>query len=153
MKELLVKPARFHQLVQAFGAELKRWPPRERAAAQRLMEADSGARAAWIEAARLDALLVENAALPFRSDKEEEIITRLCRDVMDAIPARPKPCPTVAANASQVPTWTQVAGVSAGFAALSLGAWVGWTEVGRWIDSPSGLLSSLQLSPIMGWVL
>jgi hypothetical protein len=150
-----VKPARFHQLVQAFGAELKRWPLRERAAAQRLMQADSGAEAAWIEAARLDSLLVENAALPFRSDKEEEIVTRLCRDVMDAIPARPKPSParTVAASASQVPAWTQVAGISAGFAALLLGAWIGWTEVGRWIDSDSGLLSSLQLSPIMSWVL
>jgi anti-sigma factor RsiW len=150
-----MKPSRFHHLLQAFGAELRRWPADERAAAQRLMQVDPTCRAACTEAARLDALLAEDAASPLPSGEEEAIAARLQREVMAAIPGRPRRSSawTITVSAAHVLTWSRLAGVSAGVAALLLGAWVGWTQVGDLVHSASGLLSSLQLSPVLSWVL
>lgn len=41
----------------AFGARPERWPPEQRAAAERHLRDDPAARKAWAEAARLDAVL------------------------------------------------------------------------------------------------
>jgi hypothetical protein len=47
----------FERLLDVHGAQLERWPEEWRGPARQLLEASAPARAAWSEAARLDALL------------------------------------------------------------------------------------------------
>ncbi|WP_426020139.1 hypothetical protein [Brevundimonas sp. DWR2-3-1b1] len=55
-----MKAERLHELADAYGADLRRWPASERAFAESLLAADPSLKAVLDEAARLDALL--NAA-------------------------------------------------------------------------------------------
>lgn len=55
-----MKAERLHELADAYGADLRRWPASERAFAESLLAADPSLKAVLDEAAMLDALL--NAA-------------------------------------------------------------------------------------------
>lgn len=55
-----MKAERLHELADAYGADLRRWPASERAFAESLLAADPSLKAVLDEAATLDALL--NAA-------------------------------------------------------------------------------------------
>lgn len=55
-----MKAERLHELADAYGADLRRWPASERAFAESLLAADPSLKAVLDEAAALDALL--NAA-------------------------------------------------------------------------------------------
>lgn len=46
--------ARFAHLLDAYGADLRRWPAKERAGALDLLAQSEGARAAWVAAKQLD---------------------------------------------------------------------------------------------------
>ncbi|WP_395942779.1 hypothetical protein [Brevundimonas sp.] len=52
-----MKAERLHQLADAYGADLRRWPASERAFAESLIAADPSLRMVMDEAAALDALL------------------------------------------------------------------------------------------------
>jgi hypothetical protein len=52
-----MKLDRYLQLLEAYGADLKRWPPEDRPGAERLFEASEQARRAHREARALDGLL------------------------------------------------------------------------------------------------
>ena len=52
-----MSPERFHDLVQAYGADLRRWPAAEREGAARLLNTEPALHLALAEAAQLDALL------------------------------------------------------------------------------------------------
>jgi hypothetical protein len=54
MNEPPMTLSRFRTLVEAYGSELARWPERERARAQALLESSEPARAALAEEAELD---------------------------------------------------------------------------------------------------
>lgn len=67
-----MKAERLHELADAYGADLRRWPASERAFAESLLAADPSLKAVLDEAATLDALLkaaptpVPSAALTAR---------------------------------------------------------------------------------------
>ncbi|SDQ49010.1 hypothetical protein [Brevundimonas sp. 374] len=67
-----MKAERLHELADAYGADLRRWPASERAFAESLIAADPSLKAVLDEAAALDALLdaaprpVPSAALTAR---------------------------------------------------------------------------------------
>jgi hypothetical protein len=74
-------PERFHQIVAAYGADARRWPQRERAAAQAWARAHRGeADAALSDAAGLDAWLA--------ADPLEPPSLELQRRIIDAAPSR-----------------------------------------------------------------
>jgi len=74
-------PERFHQIVEAYGAEPRRWPQQDRAAAQ-----------AWAEAHReqADALLAQAAGVDawLAADKVAPPGAALFERVLDAAPGR-----------------------------------------------------------------
>ncbi|ASW00803.1 hypothetical protein [Paraburkholderia aromaticivorans] len=74
-------PERFHQIVEAYGAEPRRWPQAERAAAQ-----------AWARAHRAEAepLLAQAAGIDawLAADKVEPPAAALLERVLDAAPVR-----------------------------------------------------------------
>lgn len=72
---------RFKELLDAFGADFKRWPETERAAARALIAREPAARAALAEACRLDALL-DLYDLPADMAAEARL-----RTALDAVPA------------------------------------------------------------------
>ncbi|ADG17837.1 hypothetical protein [Paraburkholderia atlantica] len=74
-------PERFHQIVAAYGADARRWPEREREAAQEWARAHRDeADAVLIDAAGLDAWLA--------ADRIEPPSLELQRRVIDGAPAR-----------------------------------------------------------------
>ena len=52
-----MKAERLHELADAYGADLRRWPASERAFAESLIAADPSLKAVLVEAAAVDALL------------------------------------------------------------------------------------------------
>jgi hypothetical protein len=74
-------PERFQQIVEAYGAEPRRWPEQDRAAAQ-----------AWAQShrAEADALLVEAAGVDawLAADKVEPPDAALLKRVLDSAPVR-----------------------------------------------------------------
>lgn len=74
---------RFQELLAAYGADPRRWPESERAAASAYAE-QSGASLALREAQALDSLLGDYAGAPAKNDLE--IIARLSRNVAAAAP-------------------------------------------------------------------
>ncbi|WP_168790722.1 hypothetical protein [Paraburkholderia aromaticivorans] len=78
-------PERFQQIVEAYGAEPRRWPQQERAAAQ-----------AWAQShrAEADALLTEAAGVDawLAADKVEPPDAALVKRVLDSAPVR-QPAP------------------------------------------------------------
>jgi len=93
---------RFKELLDAFGADFKRWPETERAAASALIAREPAARAALAEARRLDALL-DLYAPPANRAAE----TRL-RTALDAVPAGA----TVTVRAARL-SWPRAAALAA----------------------------------------
>lgn len=71
---------RFAELVDAYGADARRWPLAERAAAQALVAADPAAAALQQQAAMLDAMLDADVAAPASHTAR--------RALMAALPAR-----------------------------------------------------------------
>jgi len=65
---------RLHELIDAYGADVTRWPPDERAAAERLLERSDAARAKLEEAATLDCLLDEVSVAPPSVDLTERVL-------------------------------------------------------------------------------
>jgi predicted component of type VI protein secretion system len=76
--------ARFQEILAAYGADPRRWPKAERAAALAYYSQDAAAKPAVRDAEALDALLAGYAAVPASSDLE--IIARISRKVSAAAP-------------------------------------------------------------------
>ncbi len=77
-----MRQGNFHRLLDIHGARLERWPQAERHAAERLLAADTRARAARDEAGRLEALL-DRYAPPVDERTAARILQRLA-----ALPAQ-----------------------------------------------------------------
>lgn len=110
------------------GADLSRWPERERARARRLLRCSPRARARYLAALAADTALVDAARLvdPGRCARmRAEVMRRLTADAETAWPA-----PAFG--------WGALA------AAALLGLWIGWTD--RPEPAPT-LLAALQLTP------
>ncbi|MFP3582312.1 hypothetical protein SCB29_01730 [Paraburkholderia sp. SIMBA_055] len=75
-------PERFHQIVEAYGADPQRWPPQERAAAQAWASVHRQQAQAWLdEAAGLDAWLATDRLAPPDVALQQRIVA--------SAPARP----------------------------------------------------------------
>ena len=75
-------PERFHQIVEAYGADPQRWPPQERAAAQAWASVHRQQAQAWLaEAAGLDAWLATDRLAPPDTSLQQRIVA--------SAPARP----------------------------------------------------------------
>jgi len=68
MTTFLMTMERLHTLLDAYGASPSRWPAAEREAAEAMIAASDGARAAFAEAAHLDAML-DQAPPPPAADR------------------------------------------------------------------------------------
>ena len=86
---------RFRAIIDAYGAEPRRWPEAERAAAQAFAERHSQAVAAWLDEARgLDAML-DLLAEPVPADVVEDLHYRaMARFTLPQAP-RPRAVPVI----------------------------------------------------------
>lgn len=150
-----MKTPRFYQLLATYGADFSRWSAQERAEARILAERDVGCREAVADAARLDALLAEDAAEVFEPGEEAATAARLRHHVMLAI--KPRSVPHRPARAPS--RWRDLfgpyglAGACAGTAALALGIWLGWTQAIPAGSPATDLLIALQTAPVIGGLL
>lgn len=69
-----MNPEEFSRLLDTHGADLERWPEAQRAAARALFEASPAARAQWMAARRLDALLAAGRAPPPDPARQARIV-------------------------------------------------------------------------------
>ncbi|SMG56481.1 hypothetical protein [Paraburkholderia susongensis] len=70
-------PERFHQIVAAYGADARRWPPHERAAAQAWAQSHRAETdAALTDAAGIDAWLAADEVEPPSPDLQRRIVER-----------------------------------------------------------------------------
>jgi hypothetical protein len=68
-------PERFHQIVEAYGADPQRWPPQQRAAAQAWAGLHRQQAQAWLdEAAGLDAWLATDRLAPPDTSLQQRIV-------------------------------------------------------------------------------
>lgn len=114
-------PERFEALIAAYGAEPRRWPEAERAAASALLDADARMREALARERRLDVLL-DGAATP-------------------------RATPALIAHLSSVPRRHRigfVAQAAALAAAAVLGLYVGWSS-----PAPSEQIGDEQWSTLL----
>ena len=70
-------PERFETLADAYGADLARWPPAERAEAERWLAQTPGAAAVLLRARRLDEALASFEIGPVSADLQRRIVTAL----------------------------------------------------------------------------
>ena len=68
---------RFETLADAYGADLARWPPADRAEAERWLAQTPGAGAVLLRAARLDQALASFETKPVTADLQRRIVTAL----------------------------------------------------------------------------
>lgn len=64
----------FSRLLNTYGADSERWPEAQRAAARALCDVSTAARAQWIEAERLDALLAADRAPPPDAARQARVV-------------------------------------------------------------------------------
>ena len=83
-------PERFHQIVEAYGADPQRWPPQERAAAQAWAGMHRQQAQAWLaEAAGLDAwLATDRLASPNAALQQRIVASAPARPARRATPQR-----------------------------------------------------------------
>lgn len=108
---------RFKQLADAWGADLRRWPESERAAAQALLGRDADARALLNRAAEFDAVLDAHVVVPPGA--------RLTQAVLAGAPAVARPRSSGKRTGWQFPRswWWSGAGVAGvGLAGAAVGA-------------------------------
>jgi hypothetical protein len=112
----------FLELIETHGADPARWPAERRAAALRLREASPAARAAWAEAAALDALLATAPAQdPARTAAVVDGALRRLRQERDA--------PRLWTRLWQEWRWLLGRPAGAGLAAMVLAGWVLGQEI------------------------
>lgn len=119
--------ARFQRALDAFGADLSRWPQSQRVAAERLMASDPAAVAAFAQARALDALIARDAM-----SKQAD-----AAGVLRWLETRPLPpqrrrflwrqWPTELLNLDFAPAWPRLAALAA---VAVFGFAVGLTDLG-----------------------
>jgi ferric-dicitrate binding protein FerR (iron transport regulator) len=124
----------FQRLLDVHGADLARWPTRQRAAAERLLASDGAAAAIFAQARALDALIAREAPAPADATS-----------VLRALTARPLPpqrrhflwrrWPSELLTLDFAPAWPRLAAL-AGVAAL--GFIIGLIDIGPMTISTSG---------------
>lgn len=123
---------RFTDLLDAWGADLGRWPSAEREAADRLLESSTAARALLREAAHVDALLL-NAALP-EIEPSDALRSRVLAHMQTGVATHPVIASgwrsqIVEALALLFPTGRAVPQFAALALALAIGIGAGFTNV------------------------
>lgn len=141
-----MSPDRLAEIIDACGADPRRWPEAERAAAEALLAASAEARALQREAAALDALLTP---APARIEPSDALRARIMAQAASLAAAQPRRA-----------GWRQQVAEAAGFLfpggrmmpqlatlafALAIGIGAGFTNLGM-ADSQDSDLVTLQLA-------
>jgi hypothetical protein len=116
----MMKLDRFTELLDAYGAEPRRWPSGERGAAQALLDVSAEARARLAAAAALDALLDQAAAA--EAPRDEAAFARLSAEITATAQA---PLGT-GYRPSDRSIWVKAASLAA---AALIGFVVSWTQL------------------------
>jgi anti-sigma factor RsiW len=104
MAESVMSHARFEAILDAYGADPRRWPDAERAAARDFSQADARAAALLASAARLDGLIELPAHAPASDALREAIVA------------------SAKTRRSRAPLWWAGAGLGAALAGAAAGA-------------------------------
>jgi hypothetical protein len=108
---------RFRALLEAYGAEPRRWPPGERVRAEEVLARSAEARALLAEAAAFDALLDEAARPVTPASDAEALIARITATPQMQLGGHSR---------SQRSVWVKAAGLAA---AALIGFVVSWTQL------------------------
>jgi hypothetical protein len=133
---------RFRGLLEAYGAEPRRWPPGERADAEELLARSPEARALLAEAAAIDALLDE-AAEPVMPARDAEAL-------IAGITATPQ-IQLGGHSPSQRSIWVKATGLAA---AALIGFVVSWTQLvdmGTAPTTSTSAMGSFELAEDLSW--
>ncbi len=135
------------ELLQTFldrhGADAARWPARERAAAERLIASDAGARSMFEEARRLDAALTRHGETV---QVDADALARLSAWLAGPLPRQKKAfwrLPSVLLDWQFAPAWPRMAALAC---CAIIGFAIGITGVDRQLDSQSVTASGGDIS-------
>jgi len=135
---------RFHELMDAYGGDPRRWPPADRAPAAELLAASAEARALLAEATALDWLLDGAPPLAPSTLDAERLIARATAAAQER--------PTFRSVGVMRPIgrglWLRAASLAA---ATIIGFVIGWTQLADTSDATAASGSSLDYAGDLSW--